>query len=156
MKKKTVFFSIVLLLVGFSSLSAQMTKKQLQDMYVAQLRTEGYRDISVDSDGDVVFKVQRDGATHNFYIDVMENDLQSFRIVLSDYIPMGSNRQRALDAAVSEIITTKGVSFNLASGDRIAINSFNFLAKPEDCKAVIKRMVDNILIARKDFVAKNR
>ena len=155
MKRKTVCFFIVLMLVGIACLSAQ-TKKQLQDMYVAQLRAEGYGDISVDSDGDVVFKVQRDGATHNLYIDVMENDLQSFRIVLSDYIPMGSNRQRAIDAAVSEINTTKGVTFNFASGDRIAINSFNFLAKPDDCKVVIKRMVDNILIARRDFIAKNR
>jgi hypothetical protein len=149
MKKKTICFFIVLMLVGFTCLSAQMSKTQLQEMYVAWLRTEGYNP-SVDSDGDVNFTAQG----QKFYIDVMAEDLQSFRIVLSDFLSMGQDRLKALEAAASEIATTKAISFNLTSNNRLAINSFIFIARPEDFKTHLKRMVDNILTARKDFLAK--
>jgi hypothetical protein len=84
----------------------------------------------------------------------MADDLLSFRIVLSDFLPMGSNRLNALEAAAAEILTTKAISFNLASNNRLAINSFIFISRPEDFKVHLNRMVDNILIARRDFLAK--
>jgi hypothetical protein len=118
-------------------------------MYVSWLRDEGYNP-SVDSDGDVNFTAQG----QRFYIDVMDNDLQSFMIVLSDFLPMGSDRLKALEAAASEILTTKAISFNLASNNRLAINSFIFIARPEDFKTHLKQMVDNIMIARRDFLAR--
>jgi hypothetical protein len=149
MKKKTMCFIIVLTLLGLSCLSAQMTKPQLQEMYVSWLRAEGYNP-SVDSDGDVNFTAQG----QRFYIDVMADDLQAFRIVLSDLVPMGSDRLKALETAASEIATTKAVSFNLASNNRLAINSFILIARPEDFKTHLKRMVDSILVARRDFLAK--
>ncbi|MDR0456365.1 MAG: hypothetical protein LBH20_06755 [Treponema sp.] len=149
MKKKTMCFVIVLTLVGLNCLSAQMTKTQLQEMYVSFLKGEGYNP-SVDKDGDVNFTAQG----QKFYIDVMADDLQSFRIVLSEFLPMGSNRLKALEAAASEIATTKAISFNLASNNRLAINSFIFIARPEDFKTHVKRMVDNMLIAKRDFLAK--
>jgi hypothetical protein len=147
MKRKTMCFFIVLMLAGLS-LSAQMTKPQLQEMYVAYLRAEGYNP-SVDSDGDVNFTAQG----QRFYIDVRADDLQSFRIVLSDLVPMGSDRQKA-EAAASEIATAQAVSFDPASNNRFTINSFMLLAKPEDFKTHLKRMVDNILTARRDFLAR--
>jgi hypothetical protein len=149
MKRKTICLFIVFTLAGLASLSAQMTKPQLQQMYVDYLRGEGYNP-SVDSDGDANFTAQG----QRFYIDVMADDLQSFRIVLSDFLPMGSDRLKALEAAASEIATTKAISFNLASNNRLAINSFIFLARPEDFKTHLKRMVDNILVARRDFLAR--
>jgi hypothetical protein len=149
MKKKTICFFTVLMLAGLACLSAQMTKQQLQEMYVSYLRDEGY-DPSVDSDGDVNFTAQG----QKFYIDVMADDLQSFRIVLSDLLPMGSDRLKALETAAAEIATTKAISFNLASNNRLAINSFIFIARPEDFKTHLKRMVDNMLVAKRDFLAK--
>jgi len=128
-----------------------MTKTQLQDMYVSYLRSEGYQPF-VDSDGDVNFTVQG----FRFYIDVMADDLQSFRIILTEFLDLGpaSNRLRALEAAVLEINTTKAVRFVIASNNRIAIDSFIFIGNPEDFRLHLNRMVNNILIARRDFLAR--
>jgi hypothetical protein len=126
-----------------------MTKSQLQDLDVTYLRGEGYNP-TIDSDGDVNFTAKG----HRFYIDVMADDLQSFRIVLTDFLPMGSNKLNALEIAAAEIGTTKAVSYRLASNNRLAIDSFIFIARPEDFRVLLNRMVDNILIARRDFLAK--
>ena len=149
MKKKTICFFVALMLAGINCLSAQMTKSQLQEMYVSFLRSEGYNP-SVDSDGDVNFTAQG----HRFYIDVMAEDLHSFRIVLSSFLDIGSDRLRALEAAVLEINTTKATRFVIASNNRIAIDSFIFLGHPEDFRLHLNRMVSNILIARRDFLAR--
>jgi len=78
MKAKVIIIFFILMAVGLSTLSAQMTKKQLQDMYVSYLRGEGYSP-SIDSDGDVNFTAQG----QSFYIEVLEREPQSFRIILS-------------------------------------------------------------------------
>ena len=148
--KKTVRFLgvIVLMLAGLTCLSAQ-TKSQLQTMYVEYLRSEGYNP-SIDSDGDVNFTVQG----IRFYIDVMENDLQSFHIVLTDRLSLGSDRLKALEAASQETRTTRVARIYLTSSNNIAVDAYIFIVKPEDFKVVLKRMIDVILLARKDYLAR--
>jgi len=120
-------------------------------MYVTYLRAQGYSP-SVDSDGDVNFTAHG----QRFYIDVMEDDLQSFRIVLTNFIDIGpaSNRLRALEAAGLEINTTKTIRFIIASNNRIAIDSFIFVGRPQDFELHLNRMVNNIITARTDFLAR--
>jgi hypothetical protein len=127
-----------------------MTKPQLQEMYVSYLRSEGYNP-SVDSDGDVNFTAQG----QRFYIDVMADDLQSFRIVLSDFLDIGpvSNRLNAFETAINQINKTKATRFFTASNNRIAIDSFIFIGNPDDFKLHLNRMVNVILVARRDFLA---
>ena len=138
--------TFVLMLVGINCLSAQ-TRSQLQDMYVSYLRGEGYNP-SIDSDGDVNFTAQG----HRFYIDVMDNDLQSFHVVLTDQITIGPDRLRALEAASQETRTTRVARVYMTSGGRIAIDAYIFLARPDDFRVVLNRMVDVILIARRDYI----
>jgi hypothetical protein len=147
MKKKTVCFLIVLVLLGITCLSAQ-TRSQLQDMYVTFLKSEGFNP-TIDSDGDVNFTTQG----NNFYINVMENDLQSFQIVLTNFLDVGSTataKQKALDAASYATRTTRVARAYMTSSGKIAIDAFVFIAKPDDFKLVLNRMVGVILIARKD------
>jgi hypothetical protein len=149
MKRKTICCLLVLMLVGLN-LSAQ-TKTQLQDMYVSWLRGEGYNP-TVDSDGDVNFTVQG----QRFYINVMENDLQSFQVVLTDFIDVtpASNRLRALEAASAETRTTRVARVYMTSNNKITIDTFILLAKPDDFKLYLKRLVDLILLARRDYLAR--
>ncbi|MCL1817914.1 MAG: hypothetical protein FWG35_03215, partial [Spirochaetaceae bacterium] len=134
MKRKMFFCFIVLMLVGITCLSAQMTKKQLQDMYVGYLKAEGYQP-SVDSDGDVNFTAQG----QKFYIDVWEKDLQIFRIMLSGFLDIGSDRQKALEAATRVTATSMVARTYIASNNKVQIDAFIFIGKPDDFKLHIKR-----------------
>jgi len=149
MKRITICLFIVLMLVGINCLSAQ-TKSQLQEMYVTYLRSEGYQP-SVDSDGDVNFTAQG----QKFYIHVMENDLQSFQIVLSNFLDIGaaSNKQKAIEAASTVTRTTRVARVYMTSNGKIAIDAYIFIGNPNDFKLVLNRMVNVIVVARNDFLA---
>jgi hypothetical protein len=150
MKRKTIFIIAVLMLVGLTCSSAQ-TKAQLQEMYVSWLRAEGYSP-SVDSDGDVNFTAQG----HRFYISVRDEDLQSFQLVLTEFLDItpASNRLKALEAASAETRTTRVIRIYMTSSGKIAIDAFILLAKPDDFKVHLKRLVDLILLGRKDYLAR--
>ncbi|MCL2213740.1 MAG: hypothetical protein FWC06_00890 [Treponema sp.] len=149
MRSKAICLFFILALAGITGLNAQMTKAQLQDMYVAYLRSEGYQP-SVDSDGDVNFTAQG----HRFYIDVLDTDLTSFHLVLTNFLDIGgeSNRLRALNAASAVTRTTKVVRLYITSSGRIAVDSFIFLAKPEDFSIHISRLVNIMVQSRNEFL----
>ena len=139
----------VFIFAGINCLSAQMTKAQLQEMYVAYLRGEGYSP-SVDSDGDVNFSAQG----QRFYIDVIDNDLHSFHLVLTGFLDIGSpsNRLKALDAASAVTRTTRVVRLYITSSGKIAIDAYIFLAKPDDFKIHLNRLVNIMVSAREEFL----
>lgn len=148
MNKKTICFIVVFMMLSLAALNAQMTKAQLQEMYVSYLRSEGYQP-SVDSDGDVNFTSQG----QRFYIDVMENDLQSFRLVLTNFIEIenASNRLKALETASQITNTTRVVRIFLTSSGKIAIDSFIFLAKPDDFKIHLSRLIGLMIGAKNEY-----
>ena len=148
MKAKVIIIFFILMAVGLSTLSAQMTKKQLQDMYVSYLRGEGYSP-SIDSDGDVNFTAQG----QSFYIEVLEREPQSFRIILSSTLDPGSNRLRALEAASAATRTNRVVRVFLTGSGRIGIDTYIFIARPEDFSVHLNRMVGQMVIARDEFLA---
>jgi len=150
MKKTAIFLFVIFLIAGPpGSLNAQMTKTQLQEMYTAYLRTEGYQP-AIDSDGDVNFSAQG----YRFYIDVRENDLQSFHLVLTEFLNIGgeSNRLRALNAASSVTRTRPAVRLYITSSGRIAIDSYIFLTRPEDFSAHIGRLINLMVQSRAEFL----
>jgi len=153
MKKKMICLALILTLAGISCLSAQMSKAQLQNMYVNYLRGEGYSP-TIDSDGDVNFTAQ----SQRFYINVMENDLQSFQIVMTNFLDIGSasNRLRALEAASAVTRTRPVTRLYLTSSGRIAIDSFIFLARPEDFSAHLNRLVNVMVQSREEFLTAMR
>lgn len=149
MKKKMICFVLVFMLASLAGLSAQMTKAQLQNIYVNYLKTQGYNP-SVDSDGDVNFTA----LGHNFYINVMENDLQAFHLVLTNFLDIGnqSNRLKALNAASAVTRTRPAARLYLTSSGKIAIDSYIFLAKPEDFSIHLNRLVTVIVQSREEFL----
>lgn len=152
MKKITISFFIVLILAGINCLGAQ-TRSELQEMYVEFLTSEGYRP-TVDAKGDVLFTTQGQG----FYINVMENDLQSFHIVLSKFLDVvvASNRQKALESASAAIRTTRLARVYITSNSKIAVDAYTFIGDPNDFKLVLNRMVNVIITARNNFLSEMR
>ncbi|MDR1955620.1 MAG: hypothetical protein LBQ30_02055 [Treponema sp.] len=151
MRGKVGFVFIGFMLILINSLNAQMSKSQLQQMYVTYLREQGYQ-TNVDSDGDVTFKAEG----YNFYIVVDEDDLESFRIVFPNFweIESTAERVRAYEAAMYATRTTKVASVYITSRDNTSIDANIFVGKPEDFKLHFRRMIDVILIARRDFIDK--
>jgi len=148
MRAKVIIIFFILMAFGLSTLSAQMTKKQLQDRYVSYLRGEGYNP-TVDSDGDVNFTAQG----QSFYIEVLEREPQSFRIVLSSTLELGSNRLKALEAASAATRTNRVVRVFLTGSGRIGIDTYIFIARPEDFSVHLNRMVGQMVMARDEFLA---
>ncbi|MDR2798793.1 MAG: hypothetical protein LBB80_10675 [Treponema sp.] len=150
MNKKFGLISIGFMLL-VNGLHAQMSKSQLQEMYVTYLREQGYQS-NVDSDGDVTFKVEG----RNFYIAVDEDDLESFRIVYPNFWEIESveERLKAYEAAMYVTRTRKVARVYITSWDNTSIDANIFLGNPEDFKLHFRRMIDVVLIARRDFIDK--
>lgn len=120
-------------------------------MYVTYLREQGYQP-NVDSDGDVTFKAEG----RNFYIAVDEDDLESFRIIFPSFWEIESEEERlkAYEAAMYATRTTKVARVYITSWDNTSVDANIFVGKPEDFKLHFRRMIDVILIARRDFIDK--
>jgi hypothetical protein len=149
MKRKILFCFFGIILFCVNCLSAQMTTSQLQALYTNYLREEGYQPI-VDSDGDVVFKAE--GRT--FWIDVNEKDLESFRIVYSNFWEIESLAEKLKVYEVANYInrTTKVAKVFLNSReDDVSVDANILIKKPDDFKLHFKRMVDLLLYVVREF-----
>jgi hypothetical protein len=143
MKKKLLLCLIGLMLFYLNNLSAQMTKTQLQDMYTTYLKEQGYQP-EIDSDGDVVFKTEG----RNFWIDIDDRDLQSFRIVFSNFWEIESlaEKTKVYEAANYINRTTKVVKVFINSReDNVSMDANIFIDKPENFKIHFRRMVDLLI-----------
>ena len=147
MKKLSLFVAFILICIA--NLNAQMSKQQLQDMYISYLKEQGYQ-ASVDSDGDVQFKAE--GGT--FFIIVDTKDLQSFRILFPNFWEIESQEEKAQVIKVANYInrTTKVAKVYLNSReDDVSMDANIFIDKPEDFKLFFRRMVDLLLEERREF-----
>lgn len=133
------FSALFLLFLGFATeLSAQdYSRGRLQKMYVSFLSSEGY-ETSIDSDGDVRFV--RNGNT--YFIDVSENDLSYFRIVLANInsIDSEAERARATSVALQATADKKVVKVYIVR-DNVWVSCETFIADPEDFKEIFDRML---------------
>jgi len=149
MKGKILFCFIAIILFCVNCLSAQMTKPQLQAMYTRYLTEEGYKP-NVDSDGDVVFKVE--GRT--FWIDIDDTDLESFRLVYSNFWEIESLAEKLKVYEVLNYInrTTKVAKVFLNSKENdVSMDANIFVGKPEDFKLHFRRMLDLLLYEIAEF-----
>jgi hypothetical protein len=149
MQIKKLSVLVVFILVCIANLSAQMSKQELQNMYLSFLKDQGYQS-NVDSDGDVEFKAE--GRT--FYIIVDSRDLQSFRILYPNFWEIESEDEKAKVIKVANYInrTTKVAKVYLNSReDDVSMDANIFISKPEDFKLFFRRMVDLLLEERREF-----
>ncbi|MCL1955533.1 MAG: YbjN domain-containing protein [Spirochaetes bacterium] len=146
-KKLSVFVAFIL--VCIANLNAQMSKQELQNMYISFLKDQGYQS-NVDSDGDVEFKAE--GRT--FYIIVDTRDLQSFRILYPNFWEIESEDEKAKAVKVANYInrTTKVAKVYLNSReDDVSMDANIFIDKPENFKTFFRRMIDLLLEERREF-----
>jgi hypothetical protein len=131
------------------SINAQMSKENLQQMYLTHLRGEGYSP-EIDSDGDIKFKAE--GRT--LYIIVYDDDLEYFNIVYPYFweIESETEREKVAESASYVTRTTKLVRVYMEDDNDTSIDASIFIEKPEDFKIHFERMVDVILIARRKFI----
>lgn len=118
-------------------------------MYVSFLKEEGYQP-RVDDDGDIVFKAEGG----NFYIDVDEKDLQSFRIVFPNFWEIESPEEKERVFVVSNYInrTTKVAKvFINPREDNVSMDANVFLEKPEGFKPLFGRMINLLLSEWREF-----
>ncbi len=136
------------LTAGTRVLHAQMSKDQLQELYVKYLREEGYLP-KVDEDGDVQFK--REGFT--YFISVNENDLEFFGLMLPNIWEIASDEERlyALFACNEATANTKVAKAQVV-GDNVWISAEIFLERPEDFSKVLDRIFMSMDTALDTFV----
>ncbi|GHV00540.1 hypothetical protein FACS189483_10680 [Spirochaetia bacterium] len=150
---KAAFFAAVLLAmsaVSAQQVFAQYSREDLQSMYVDFLKSEGYGP-SIDSDGDVNFKVEG----NNYYIIVNENDLEFFQIYYGINLSTAEERKNAPAAANYATRSTKVVKvYTSSDGQSAVISAEIFMNEPEDFKLVFRRLLRAISSARSDFISK--
>lgn len=127
--------------------SGQYSRQNLQSMYVDFLTSEGYVP-SIDSDGDVNFKVEGT----NFYIIVNEEDLGFFQIYQIFGLPTAEQQQNAVAASNYANRSTKVAKTNISSdGKSLIINGEIFVSNPEYFKLVFRRLISAMQRARENF-----
>ncbi len=131
---KNLVLAFAILFSATTSTFAQ-SRATLQKMYINFLKGEGY-ETSIDDDGDVNFEA--DGRT--YFIEVNEDDLEFFRLVLPNIWPIESELERiqvmeACNKANFKVKTAKAY----ATDDNVWIAVEVFLEKPDDFEAIFER-----------------
>lgn len=149
---KNIVAAAFALLLSFSFMLEAQSKSELQDMYISYLKREGFQP-EIDSDGDVRFKSE--GFT--YFIQVNEDDVSYFRLVLANIWPIESEEERievafACDYANAEVKVCK---VHMVS-DNVWISFEAFLPDPKDFKAIFKRAMNTIDLAKDKYVDRMR
>jgi hypothetical protein len=142
-----VFLALTLFLAG--NLSAQMSKGQLQQMYLSYLKEQGYMP-EIDSDGDILFRAEG----RNLYIIVDVEDPETFRILYPGFWSIDSETERRQVAAAASLVTrtTKMARIFMTSANNTSIDIFTMLVAQQDFKSHFRRMVEIIFLARSKFI----
>jgi hypothetical protein len=148
---KKGFLAALCLLVLSAPLFADMSKEELQRMYLDYLRSQNIR-ASVDGDGDIEFQYKGSHINETtFYIIVDETDQQYFRIVKYGIYYLDTEaklRQAPLVAAnVTRRADVAKIYINSAGTNLIATASA-FIATPQDFMVIfpkLMRELDNIM-----------
>jgi hypothetical protein len=146
MKKFVFVFCVSLCVAGTA---AGQTKEELQKMYADYLRKEGYAP-SLDSDGDVSFKIEGG----NYFIAINEDDPVFFYIGYPNFWEIETEAERRKASAVIMNVnrTTKVAKIYITSRDDTWIEASIFLNAPEDFKRHFLRMIDAVQLARRKFI----
>lgn len=141
-----LLFSLVVLPIR----AQDMSRQELQNMYMSYLRGEGYTP-SIDSDGDVAFESD----DLDFYIIVNDSDPEYFNLLFPGFysIDTQEERQRAADA-ISVVNRTKKVAkiYMNTSETTVSAAAEVFVREPADFKVTFTRMFRNVLSAAYDFI----
>jgi len=132
--------------------ASKLSRQELQDLYVNFLKEEGYVP-NLDSDGDVVFKVE--GRSYLIFVD--EKDQEFFRLGFINFwkIESEEERTRVYIAASESSANTKVAKVYVVREDTWASIEL-FVHRPEDFKAVFKRSMSALKASVETFATKMR
>jgi hypothetical protein len=136
---KNLVLAIVVFIGATTSTLAQ-SEATLQRMYIKFLKEKGY-ETSIDDDGDVNFVYD----DRTYFIEVNEDDLEFFRLVLPNIWPIESELEEievfeACNKANYKVKTAKAY----ATDDDVWIATEVFLRQPEDFEAIFERSLEVI------------
>jgi hypothetical protein len=142
MKMKKILGAVCLLVLSVP-LFADMSKEELQKMYLDYLKSRNIQ-ASVDSDGDIEFRYE--GAHFNemtFWIGVDEKDQQHFRIFKADLYTFKNEaeKRKAPIAAANASRRADVAKIYISSNGKVNASSSAFLVTPQDFKTVFVRLM---------------
>lgn len=119
--------------------------------YMNYLRQEGYNP-RIDADGDVVFRFEGGG----YYIDIDEDDEMFCRIVFPTFWEINDTKEyaEALIAAEYATHTCKVAKVYLVGTENVSAAVETYLARPDDFKLFLPRMLRVLRLATKKFAEK--
>jgi len=141
---------VIFFLSAVPVLAKDMTKTELQEMYMDYLKSEGYTP-SLDSDGDVRFKYE--GGT--FIIFVNEEDQEFFDMLHMGFWEIESEKEKnlALLAAKEATRKTKVAKVYLwEKNTNVSVSAEMFLQTPSDFKPHFRRLLSMMMNAKKTFI----
>lgn len=147
MKRRiTLLLTIVLALIAVPAFS-EMTKKDLQKMYMEFLTNEGYRP-SIDSDGDIAFKAE--GGEYCIIVD--EDDLEYFCLLYPGIYSIDNDDEKAKAAIAAGYVNSRvKVAKIVLTRDMVSIAVQIYVANPKDFGQFFPRMLRAVQSAVSSF-----
>ena len=148
-------FGLICMLMLSASLFADMTREELQRMYLAYFRGQGIS-AQVDSDGDIRFEYETERfRSMTYYIMVDDEDQQFFRIAHFGGYSLDTARERRQGAWAASEATRRAFVAKLyinGNGDNIIVSAETFLVSPRDFEAVFPKLMRGIEQAMLEFL----
>jgi len=135
---------LLCLLMLSTAVFADMTKAQLQQMYMDYLKSQGIS-AEIDPDGDIEFKYS--GAHFNnltYWIFVNEMDQEFFRVAKVGGYSLDTDQEKSkapLAASYATRETYVAKVYVQQSGNNITASAETFIASPQDFKVVFPKLI---------------
>ena len=157
MKKRFLAGLCLLMLAAY--VFADMSREELQQMYVAYFRSQNIP-AHIDSDGDIEFRYE--GEYFNamtFWIIVDEADQQYFQIVKPSLYSLDTEAEIFLAPIAASAATRRANVAKIylsSSGDNVIASVGTFLANPGDFRAIFPKLMREMDIAMAEFLNRMR
>lgn len=132
----------------FSATLSGQTRSELQKMYLDFLDDNGFEG-EIDPDGDIIFDY--DGLT--YFIEVNEDDLEYFRLVLANIWPIESKKEHKKVLVACDFATGKVKAAKVYTAhENVWVSYECFIANPRDFEAVFERALEHVSYGKDYFV----
>jgi len=157
-KMKKLLVGLCLLMLS-SYVFAEMSKAELQEMYLEYFRSRGIP-AHIDGDGDIEFSYEGEYFnTMTFWIIVDETDQQHFQIIKSSLYSLDTEAQRArAPIAASNATRWANVAkiYVQSNGNNVSAIAGAFIVNPRDFRAIFVRLMQEMDIAMYRFLDEMR
>jgi hypothetical protein len=154
MKKIT---GLLCFLILSTALFADMTKAELQKMYLDYLKSQGLP-AKLDSDGDIEFTYSGEYFDDlTYWILVDEEDQEFFQIYIGGCYPLDTDQEKEEAPHAASYATKQSYVVKIyltPSGDNIVASAETYVVSPQDFKSVFPKLMRELDSALSRFVSK--